>query len=283
MFTVVDKIAEVLSSQPESILPLNSVGSKKPFHPGELPIIVISLHIDRHGYIGIGRFIRAGDTTVQHTGIISINGSERNAGSDFKFVRITPLPLKKNPSSTQSSFTDQDVQVRDVTDPSTPIMYSMVENPVTRNEYRLDVPSATIFFGDSQLEGAQLEISHWTITHRTEIRGERFDGTAILDIWTGNKDLTHEIAYKVQTKLSTHHQLIRSKGFIKLHPAHLDPVEAYQQTPPVGSAFNVCKQKLSYKFAFEREDGGELSSGVPISRIQVDMDHQLDETFLVAK
>jgi hypothetical protein len=70
---------------------------------------------------------------------------------------------------------------------------------------------------------------------------------------------------------------------MKFQPASLEPVENIRHDPPVGSPFSVWKQRLGYKFAFEAEEGGELSSGIPIKRIDVDMDEHIVESFSIPK
>ena len=61
----------------------------------------------------------------------------------------------------------------------------------------------------------------------------------------------------------------------------LRPAENVSHVPVVGSAFPVWVQTLEYRFTFESEDGGELSSGIPIKRIDVDMDDFIVEQFSV--
>jgi hypothetical protein len=53
------------------------------------------------------------------------------------------------------------------------------------------------------------------------------------------------------------------------------------QATATGSTFPAWKQSLEYKFAFEAEDGGEVSSGIPIKRIDVDMDDYIVEEFSI--
>jgi len=53
--------------------------------------------------------------------------------------------------------------------------------------------------------------------------------------------------------------------------------------PPVGSPFSVWNQKLSYTFVFEAEEGGDLSSGIPIKLIDVNMDEHLVESFQIPR
>jgi len=74
---------------------------------------------------------------------------------------------------------------------------------------------------------------------------------------------------------------LRQKGFLKLQPEKLEAAENTLHAPPVGSPFSVWKQKLSYTFLFEAEEGGELSSGIPIKQIDVDMNKHLVESFSI--
>jgi hypothetical protein len=87
---------------------------------------------------------------------------------------------------------------------------------------------------------------------------------------------------RLQLKLSSDRAALRQRGFLQVAPAGLEPIENVVHTPPVGSAFPVWKQKLEYTFAFEAEEGGELSSGLPIKRIDVEIDEQFVETFTVS-
>ena len=57
----------------------------------------------------------------------------------------------------------------------------------------------------------------------------------------------------------------------------------YIDTLSFGIYWNNLWASWKYKFVFEAEEGGELSSGVPIKRIDVDMNDNLAESFIVPK
>jgi len=102
-----------------------------------------------------------------------------------------------------------------------------------------------------------------------------------LEIWANSFNQADGIARNLQDVLRSSRALLREKGFLKLHPFSLGPAEHLRIDPPVGSAIPVWKQKLEYRFAFEAEDGGELSGGVPIKQVNVEMDNQIVETFSI--
>lgn len=283
MNLVIDKFVEVLLMAPTPVLASGNVGLKKPSGSGDVPAIFISLNIESNKGNGIGRFIRAGDTIAKNTNVTEVKSSTEAFLNDFKLLRLWPLPLKKNPSSVEEKFTELDVQVKNVTDPNTSVDYRMVDEPIQKEEFKLDVPGAQIIFGQTQTEGDKIEIVHWTVTWRNEILGERYSGLMILEIWTNGSNEVDEVSRRLQNKLKSNQAALRQKGFLKLQPAGLESIENKLIEPPTDSFFSVWKQKLKYKFVFEAEEGGELSSGVPIKRIDVDMNDNLAESFIVPK
>jgi hypothetical protein len=76
-------------------------------------------------------------------------------------------------------------------------------------------------------------------------------------------------------------ELLRQKGYLRLSPSSAGVIEQTLHSPAVGSSFLVCRQKLEYRYSFEAQEGGELSSGGVIKQIDVDMDGHLDEVFSV--
>jgi hypothetical protein len=142
------------------------------------------------------------------------------------------------------------------------------------------VASAQIVFGGAQLTGEKLEVVHWTVTWRDDIVGDRYRGMLLLELWASSPSQIGTLARRLQQRLQTQLALLRQKGFVALRPASLDPAETSLYEPPSGSAFPVWRQRLSYRFVFEAEEGGELSSGVPIERIAVDVT-QPQESFSV--
>ncbi|UCH93942.1 MAG: hypothetical protein JSV88_27250 [Candidatus Aminicenantes bacterium] len=283
MNIVIDRLTEVLAASPGTVLSANSIGAKKPSNTNEIPAIVASLSIESSEGIGMGNFIRSGDTVVKSTNVIVVNSHPDTFSSNLKSLRLWPLPLKKNPSSTGKDFSENDVRLRNVTDLTQPIDYRMVDEPTQKNEYMLDVPNARVIFGESQTQGEKLEVVHWTITWRDEILGERYRGSMALEIWADNPDKATEISQKLQNKIKSDPSMLRNRGFLKFAPERLEPLENIELNPTIGSPFSVWKQKLGYKFIFEAEQGGEVSSGTIIKRIDLDMNKNLPESFSVPK
>lgn len=283
MNTVIDKLVEVLAATPEPVLSQNSMGAKEPSSSVDVPAIVMSLIISSYKCNGIGRFIRSGDSIVKNDAIIEIKSSTENLSADLKSLRLTPLPLKKNPSSLEKDYSQDDISVRNVTDPNHPVNYSMTDRPTQKDEYRLDAQNAQIIFGKPQKEGDILEVIHWTITWRDEILGKRYSGLMNLEIWANSFNETDEIARRLQNKLSSKRISLKDKGFSNFQPASLEPVKSILHSTPSGSPFSVWRQKLVYKFTFEAEEGGEISSGIPIKQINVNIDDSLLESYSIPR
>src|SRR5688572_19717838 len=121
MNVVIDKLVEVLSSPPELVLSSNRLGSKRPSGSNDLPAVAISLSLETGNGVGLGRFVRSGDTIVKSTNVIEVKATPESFDSDLKTLRIWPLPLKKDPSSTKKEFTENDVRVKNVTNLASPV------------------------------------------------------------------------------------------------------------------------------------------------------------------
>jgi hypothetical protein len=152
-----------------------------------------------------------------------------------------------------------------------------VKKPSTGNEIPAIVMSLTI----EDYKGTGIgRLVRTEAREKEEVFEETYRGSLILEIWAHGFDATHEISEKLQNKLKSSSTLLKQKGFLKLQPARLEPVENVLHHPPVGSPFPVWKQPLGYRFVFESEEGREVSSGL-IKRIQVDMGQQPHEAFSV--
>jgi hypothetical protein len=278
---VVDRLVEALASGGNAILSADRLGSRKPAAGIDVPAIVVEVNFQTAKGAGLGRFVRAGESIVSATSIIEVEATVDTFSPSLKSLRISPLPLKRNPSSTTENFSAADIQIKNVTDLSNPIDYTFVEQPTSRTEYTLNRATAEIVFGSPQIAGEKLEVSHWTVTWRDEILGDKYSGSLSIEVWENSFNLTRDLSRRLQDKLQTDRALLRTKGFQSLQPLTLGPIENVSQPVTVGSAFSAWKQKLEYRFAFEAEDGGELSSGVPIKRIDVDMDDFIVEEFSV--
>ena len=103
---VIDKLVEVLATQPERVLPGTAMGAKRPATGAELPAIAMSVIADDVKGSGIGRFRRAGDVIVQHTATLDVQPTPDTFAADLRSLRLAPLPLKKNPASTTQHLSE---------------------------------------------------------------------------------------------------------------------------------------------------------------------------------
>ena len=281
MYHVIDRLVEALTSGSDPLLSADRLGPKKPTASVEIPAVVFSLQLDQAKGAGLGRFVRAGDTIVQSTSIIQVAPSGDTFLENLKTLRISPLPLKRNPSATTTKFGAGDISIKNVTQLDNQINYTFTDKPVPRAEYTVKTATAEIIFGAPQTPNDKLEVSHWTVTWRNEILGDTFRGQIAMEVWANNLNQSREVSRRLQDKLKTDRSLLRNKGFVDLKPVALRAAENITHVPVVGSAFPVWIQTLEYRFTFEAEDGGELSSGIPIKRIAVDMDDFIVEQFSV--
>ena len=278
MNSVIDRLAEVLSAVPTPVLDSTRLGAKKPSSASEVPAIVISLTLEGGVVNDIGRFIGSKSITAPHTAVIQVGITPDAFSSDLRVLRIQPLPLKRNPASSGGPLTEEDVKVRNVTDE--PVDYQIVDEPGEKSEYRVDFHRAEIVFGETQTEGDKLEVIHWTTDWGDEVLGETYKGSIILEVWANGFSEADALSRQTQGRLKSDRALLRQKGFLKLQPASLEPVENVLHETTSGTAFPVWRQKLGYKFAFEAQESG-ASVGVPIKRIDIDMDEDIVESFSV--
>ena len=192
---------------------------------------------------------------------------------------LAPLPLKRNPNSHVPGYSEADISVQRINDPSTPVPYRLTSKPETREEFLLDVPRALLRFGSSQAAGDRLEVTHWTMAFAEDIVSVRYSGSAALDVWGKDFADVLSIARIVQQKLGASRETLRSQGFAILNPAGLNPAVSILQQSGTGSAFPVCRQTLNYRFAFEKDLGGETSEGIAIRRIDVHANDEVNEKF----
>lgn len=281
MYHVIDRLVEALTSGSDPLLSADRLGPKKPTASVEIPAVVFSLQLDQAKGAGLGRFVRAGDTIVQSTSIIQVAPSVDTFLENLKTLRISPLPLKRNPSATTTKFGAGDISIKNVTQLDNQINYTFTDKPLQPAEYTVKTATAEIIFGAPQTPNDKLEVSHWTVTWRNEILGDTFRGQIAMEVWANNLNQSREVSRRLQDKLKTDRSLLRNKGFVDLKPVALRAAENITHVPVVGSAFPVWIQTLEYRFTFEAEDGGELSSGIPIKRIAVDMDDFIVEQFSV--
>lgn len=281
MYLVIDRLVEALTSGSNPLLSADRLGPKKPAASVEVPAVVFSLQLEQAKGAGLGRFVRAGDTIVQSTSIIQVAPSVDTFAENLKTLRIAPLPLKRNPSATTTKFGAGDISIKNVTQLDNQVPYTFTDKPAQATEYTVKTATAEIIFGAPQTPNDKLEVSHWTVTWRDEILGDTFRGQIAMEVWANSITQSREVSRRLQDKLKTDRSLLRNKGFVDLKPVSLRPAENIAHAPVVGSSFPVWIQTLEYRFTFEAEDGGELSSGIPIKRIDIDMDDFIVEQFSV--
>ncbi len=281
MYQVIDKFAEVAVSPPDPVLPAGKVGWMRPSGSGDLPLLTLSVSVSDSRNIGLNRFIRSGDAVVQNTSVVTVRASEDTFSSSLQRLRLAPLPLRKSPETITEELSERDVQITNVSNQSNPVPYHLRTSPTRSDEYRIDPIRAEVIFGLPQKEGDLLQASHWTVSWHNEILGLRASGEVIAEVWADSFTKADEISRKLQRRIYKEVGLLREKGFLRLAPGTVGPVERSLYSPPAVSAFQVWKQTLIYRFAFEIEEGGEVSSGVPIKRIDVNMRGPQGEQFRV--
>lgn len=283
MYQVIDKFAEVAVSVPDPVLPIGKVGWMRPAGSGDLPLLVLSASVSDSRNIGLNRFIRSGDAMVQSTSVVPVRASEDTFSPSHQRLRLAPLPLRRSPESITEEFSEKDVQITNVTSQNNPVPYHFTTNPTRSDEYRIDPIRAEVIFGLPQKEGDLLQVNHWTVSWHNEILGLRASGEVIAEVWADRLAKADEISRKLQRRIYKDVGLLREKGFLKLAPGSVGPVERSLYSPPAVSGFQVWKQTLTYRFTFELEEGGEVSSGIPIKRIDVNMRGPQGEQFRVPR
>lgn len=271
MSLVVDKLVEVLATAPNPVLSSGSMAPRRPASPGDLPAVGISLTVDHTRGVGLGRLVREGHTPARHTGVVRVAAGLDTFDASLTRLRLSPLPIRKSPASIQPDFTKEDVQVSNVTNPTQRQVYRLVDLPASPDEYTVDGEAGMILFGAPQIADDRLEVTHWTLTWRDDIRAERYTGTLSLELWVDGPQEADTLRRKVETRLSESPGLLRDKGFISLQPLGLDAAVTVEIGPLGGSLFDAWRQRMTYRFVFEAEEGGELSSGLPIKRIDVNV------------
>jgi hypothetical protein len=279
MNAVVNRLRAILSAPPEPVLAASRVGSARPSSTNEIPAIVVSLTVDSCQGIGIGRFFGSGDKAVKCSAAVEVTPEDRRFSGNLKTFDLRPLPLRKDPSSVGTAFTEKDVLVTNLTDPANQVVYRMVPQPVNWNEYRVDPVYASVIFGEAQTQGDKLEVVHWTITPNEEIFGERYNGDATLEIWAGSRDKVSELSRKVESRVKAWRGVMREQGFLKFTPASLGPLEKAAVDPDAAYAAPAWRQTLGYRFAVEVEETSDVSGGSVIKRIDIDVDSNLAESF----
>jgi hypothetical protein len=281
MDRVVDRLAAFLSAPPDAAVGSAAVGARQPATSGDLPALVIGLRIDDVKGLGLGGFVRQGHTPTQSTTTIEVGASEETFTPGLQTLRISPLPLVRNPTASGSSFSEADIQLRNSTDPANPREYQLSDNPTRADQFRVVPSRGEIVFGRPQTAGDRLEVVHWTLTWREDIRAERFSGRVTLEAWASSFADLNGIVQRSLAKLRGAPEALRQQGFQRLVPAGLSPASQARWEPAIGTAVLVCRQLMEFRFTAEIEQGGEISSGGVIRRIDVAMDDTVDEQFSI--
>lgn len=281
MIIVTDRISQYLSTEPGAIISSAQVGVKRPVGRGELPFVSLSLDLEPPTGHGLGQLARSGHGLVKNTAVVEVASSSTQFSGDLDRFKIWPLPLKRNPDSTKRQFSASDIRVRNVTSESNPMEYVLTENPSESNEYKLVATDASVLFGKSQNPGNLLEVEHWTVAWRDEIITERYQGSLTLEICAEDFAVVDQISRYVQNRLQGNRTMLNERGFMLLQPSQLEAADKVSRDPLAGSPFEVWKQQLSYRFGFEAERGGEASSGIPIRRIDVELDEHIQESLTI--
>jgi hypothetical protein len=281
MQTIADNLAASLSMLPDPLLPAANMGMKKPATVADLPAISLVLEMDGLERDGIGRVARSGEIVVKNTALVTVSQDPELFSPDLQAMRLRPLPLRKNPSTRQTGLNAYEVELRNITEPGQKISYRQVLKPSHPDEFTLDPPRARVIFGGPQIPADTLEVTHWTVTWRDDIIISRYKGRVFLEIWAENFSEIDALSRKLQTRLAVQPGPWRQQGFLMICPNRMESAENFRHTPASGTSFSVWRQQLVYGFAFEAEEGAELSEGLPIKKISVDMDQELPETFTV--
>jgi hypothetical protein len=281
MDRIVDRLAAFLSTPPDPVVGLAAVSARQPASSGDLPALVIGLRIDDVKGLGLGGFVRQGHTPTQSTTTILVREGEEPFAPGLRIMRITPLPLVRHPDSSGSSFTGFDVQIRNITDPAHPQPYHLSSNPTAADQFRVYPARGEVVFGQPQTMDNQLELVHWTLTWREDIHAERFSGLVMLEAWASSYADVNGIVQRSLAKLRGASEALRQLGFQRLVAAGLSPASQTRWEPAVGSALLICRQMMEFRFTAEIEQGGEISSGGVIQRIDVVMDETLEEQFSI--
>lgn len=279
MQQIVDRLAAILSADPGKVLPMDRIASKRPAFANELPAIAVSLVLEIPRGAGLSQVLRSGETPSKQTNVLPVQASDESFSQDLRRLRVWPLPLKRNPSSAGKEWTGADIEIQNVS--STPVLYQIKQEPLAKDEFRIDSNRGEIVFGLPQSQGETLQISYWTLQWHDQIHVMRYSGIVSFEVWTENLAQLRDVLNKLQMKLHPIRGEWRTSGFSTLQAASLDAGEQILHQPPSGSAFQLWKQQLGYRFVFEAEETPEASSAIPIKKINVDMEEPDAEVFRV--
>jgi hypothetical protein len=117
---------------------------------------------------------------------------------------------------------------------------------------------------------------------REDLRGLLVAGTVTFEVWASQSGAAAQLSRAVDLKLRAEQGALRERGFAVLRPSALEALEGVRHDAGVAAPFNAWRQRLAYRFALEWIEGGELSEGGRIDRIDVDLVEQEGESFSAA-
>ncbi|MDR5748833.1 hypothetical protein QCE73_37270 [Caballeronia sp. LZ029] len=267
--TIVDKLALSIASMATPAVSADRIGQVEPMSASQLPCLVVSVAVDDFRGTGLSRFARTGDVVTEQSLVLQVTPGANGFSDDLRSLRLSHLPLKKNPASVPGPFGAADLTVQNVT-AAAPAPYSFVPQPAAVDQFSLDERTATLHFGASQPTGAKLQIVHWTMQWHDDIATTRVRGRLFVDVWDIDPVQLDSVSRKLTTGLFQGEAGLRTNGFARIALTGLEPISNLTQQPAHGSSFAAWRQRIGCAFIFDHETGGAVSEGVPIERIDVE-------------
>jgi hypothetical protein len=146
-----------------------------------------------------------------------------------------------------------------------------------------DLPLVAIGFNTDAVSGTGLGRyvgSRGSGTQPQPVFGDMYSGLLTTEVWGTTSAQVGEVARRLQRRLTVGQAELRARGFAKVEPASLAPMENLLYTTATGSPFAVWKQVLSFRLTFASAEVIVPTEGI-ISRIDIDLPQQGDESFSV--
>jgi hypothetical protein len=283
MYAIVERFAQLVATPPDPVIAASRVGAHTPATQGDLPTIVVSLAIDDQRTTGLGRVTRSGEMITRHSAIVPVQEGPETFSPDLRRLRLSPLPIRKNPASTSRQFSADDLAITNVSDATHPIAYQYLEQPAGPHDYAIDPVHALVNFGGAQTAADTLHVVHWTVTWRDDIEGAAYRGLLNADLWGASIGDVTTLSQKRQDRLVSPRTLMRQLGFSRLQSAGLTAAAQLLHAPSAGSPFPCWRLPLAYRFAFELEWPAEDSSAGPITRIDVNFTGAVHDTLAIPR
>ncbi|MGQ0643059.1 MAG: hypothetical protein ACT4P6_20120 [Gemmatimonadaceae bacterium] len=270
-------LAALLAAPPDPVLPTSRVVGLRPALAADLPSLAVGVTLADPSAGSPARFLREGDQIVRRRLQLVVQAEVDGFSADLRFLDLTP-PVRRAPAV---NIEEGDVVIANLTTPSTPVPYRVVERPTSAEEYRVDFARARVVFGAPQQAGDRLEVNHWTVAWREPLRAELQRGALHLELWTSSAGQATTLAARLQDRCAAPGS--RTYGFIRLDAQAVEPAESLQHSSGVAGAFVAWRQRLAYAFAHEFIAGGEDSGGAAIRRIDVTMDDVLPDSLTIGR